>query len=138
MQESNLFCSSKALGTQCLHENTSVVFCFRSLRQSALMLKALLKLLQYVILQVNSGCQSLQLKYKLFLSPVGGAIGSCVKYTDKSNNLGVIQISPQAATDGSLSIIYLNGDICKDKKRYSTRIIFQCDQTMVIFCASCY
>ncbi|XP_065487218.1 cation-independent mannose-6-phosphate receptor [Caloenas nicobarica] len=60
----------------------------------------------------------------------GGAIGSCVKYTDESKNLGVIQINPQAATDGSLSIIYLNGDTCKDKQRYSTRIIFQCDQTM--------
>ncbi|XP_027766677.1 cation-independent mannose-6-phosphate receptor-like, partial [Empidonax traillii] len=60
----------------------------------------------------------------------GGAIGSCVKYADKSKNLGVIQITPQAATDGSLSIIYLNGDICKDKQHYSTRIIFQCDQTM--------
>uniref|UniRef100_A0A8B9CPG0 Insulin like growth factor 2 receptor n=1 Tax=Anser brachyrhynchus TaxID=132585 RepID=A0A8B9CPG0_9AVES len=60
----------------------------------------------------------------------GGAIGSCVKYADKSKNLGVIQINPQAATDGSLSIIYLNGDTCKDKQRYSTRIIFQCDQTM--------
>uniref|UniRef100_A0A8C3PZL1 Insulin like growth factor 2 receptor n=1 Tax=Chrysolophus pictus TaxID=9089 RepID=A0A8C3PZL1_CHRPC len=60
----------------------------------------------------------------------GGAIGSCVKYLDKSKNLGVIQINPQAATDGSLSITYLNGDTCKDKQRYSTRIIFQCDQTM--------
>ncbi|XP_074023125.1 cation-independent mannose-6-phosphate receptor [Numenius arquata] len=60
----------------------------------------------------------------------GGAIGSCVKYSDSSKNLGVIQINPQAATDGSLSIIYLNGDTCKDKQRYSTRIIFQCDQTM--------
>ncbi|XP_062345985.1 cation-independent mannose-6-phosphate receptor [Cinclus cinclus] len=59
----------------------------------------------------------------------GGAIGSCVKYTDKSKNLGVIQINPQAAIDGSLSIIYLNGDTCKDNQRYSTRIIFQCDQT---------
>nr|XP_027309114.2 LOW QUALITY PROTEIN: cation-independent mannose-6-phosphate receptor [Anas platyrhynchos] len=60
----------------------------------------------------------------------GGAIGSCVKYADTSKNLGVIQINPQAATDGSLSIIYLNGDTCRDKQRYSTRIIFQCDQTM--------
>ncbi|NWJ02858.1 MPRI protein, partial [Crypturellus undulatus] len=60
----------------------------------------------------------------------GGAIGSCVKYADTSKNLGVIQINPQAATDGSLSIIYLNGDMCKDNHRYSTRIIFQCDQTM--------
>ncbi|XP_051469304.1 cation-independent mannose-6-phosphate receptor isoform X1 [Apus apus] len=60
----------------------------------------------------------------------GGAIGSCMKYAHKSKNLGVIQINPQAATDGSLSIIYLNGDTCKDNQRYSTRIIFQCDQTM--------
>lgn len=84
-------------------------------------------------------CQSFELKHRLFFFfPVGGAIGSCVKYTDKSKNLGVIQINPQAATDGSLSIIYLNGDMCKDKQRYSTRIIFQCDQTMVIFSAHCY
>uniref|UniRef100_A0A8C5X5C4 Insulin like growth factor 2 receptor n=1 Tax=Malurus cyaneus samueli TaxID=2593467 RepID=A0A8C5X5C4_9PASS len=60
----------------------------------------------------------------------GGAVGSCVKYADTSKNLGVIQISPQAATDGSLSILYLNGDTCKDNQRYSTRIIFQCGQTM--------
>ncbi|CAM5101789.1 unnamed protein product [Eretmochelys imbricata] len=60
----------------------------------------------------------------------GGAIGSCVKSADKGQNLGVIQISPQAATDGSLSITYLNGDTCKDKQRYSTRILFECDQTL--------
>ncbi|XP_006264642.3 cation-independent mannose-6-phosphate receptor [Alligator mississippiensis] len=60
----------------------------------------------------------------------GGAVGSCVKYADRSQNLGIIQISPQVTTGGSLSIIYLNGDICKDKQRYSTRIIFQCDQTI--------
>lgn len=87
--------------------------------------------------KVNSSCQSFELKYRLFLLPVGGAIGSCVKYSDKSKSLGVIQINPQAATDGSLSIIYLNGDTCKDKQRYSTRIIFQCDQAMVTFCANC-
>ncbi|XP_013921730.1 PREDICTED: cation-independent mannose-6-phosphate receptor [Thamnophis sirtalis] len=59
-----------------------------------------------------------------------GILGACVKYADKSQNIGVIQISPQAATDGSLSILYLSGDICKDKQQYSTRIIFQCDQAM--------
>uniref|UniRef100_A0A8C5WXI9 Insulin like growth factor 2 receptor n=1 Tax=Laticauda laticaudata TaxID=8630 RepID=A0A8C5WXI9_LATLA len=59
-----------------------------------------------------------------------GVIGACVKYADKGQNLGVIQISPQAATDGSLSIVYLSGDKCKDKQQYSTRIIFQCDQAM--------
>lgn len=61
-----------------------------------------------------------------------------MKYADKSKNLGVIQINPQAATDGSLSIIYLNGDTCKDNQRYSTRIIFQCDQITVIFSSLCY
>lgn len=99
--------------------------------------KALLKL--PVILfynQFNSSCQSFELKPSSL--PVGGAIGSCVKYTDKSKNLGVIQINPQAATDGSLSITYLNGDSCKDNQRYSTRIIFQCDQTTVIFFSACY
>ncbi|XP_048449409.1 cation-independent mannose-6-phosphate receptor-like, partial [Rhincodon typus] len=57
----------------------------------------------------------------------GGAIGSCVKYADKSQNLGYIQMSPRAETDGSLSIVYLNGDKCDDNQKYSTRILFQCD-----------
>uniref|UniRef100_A0A8C5SQA2 Insulin like growth factor 2 receptor n=1 Tax=Laticauda laticaudata TaxID=8630 RepID=A0A8C5SQA2_LATLA len=61
---------------------------------------------------------------------IPGCPGACVKYADKGQNLGVIQISPQAATDGSLSIVYLSGDKCKDKQQYSTRIIFQCDQAM--------
>ncbi|XP_053150803.1 cation-independent mannose-6-phosphate receptor [Hemicordylus capensis] len=58
-----------------------------------------------------------------------GIIGSCMKRDGKGQNIGVIQTSPQAATDGSLSIVYLNGDKCKDKQ-YSTRIIFQCDQAL--------
>ncbi|XP_038659271.1 cation-independent mannose-6-phosphate receptor isoform X2 [Scyliorhinus canicula] len=58
----------------------------------------------------------------------GGTIGSCVKYADKSQNLGYIQMSPQAGTDGSLSIVYLNGDKCNDHQQYSTRILFQCDE----------
>ncbi|XP_067845330.1 cation-independent mannose-6-phosphate receptor [Heptranchias perlo] len=58
----------------------------------------------------------------------GGAIGSCVKYADKSQNLGYIRMSPQAGIDGSLSIVYLNGDKCKENQRYSTRILFQCDE----------
>ncbi|XP_060687644.1 cation-independent mannose-6-phosphate receptor isoform X3 [Hemiscyllium ocellatum] len=57
----------------------------------------------------------------------GGAIGSCVKYADKSQSLGYIQMSPRAETDGSLSIVYLNGDNCNDHQKYSTRILFQCD-----------
>uniref|UniRef100_A0A8C5Q086 Insulin like growth factor 2 receptor n=1 Tax=Leptobrachium leishanense TaxID=445787 RepID=A0A8C5Q086_9ANUR len=58
----------------------------------------------------------------------GGAIGSCMKTAEnKYLNLGYIQMSPQASIDGSLSIVYMNGDKCTDKLRYSTRIIFQCD-----------
>ncbi|XP_059504404.1 cation-independent mannose-6-phosphate receptor isoform X2 [Stegostoma tigrinum] len=57
----------------------------------------------------------------------GGAIGSCVKYADKSQNLGYIQMSPRAETDGTLSIVYLNGDKCDNNQKYSTRILFQCD-----------
>ncbi|KAH0622428.1 hypothetical protein JD844_024730, partial [Phrynosoma platyrhinos] len=59
----------------------------------------------------------------------GGIIGSCMKNGSKGQNLGMIQISPQAATDGSLSIVYLSGDKCKGNRQYSTRIIFQCDQS---------
>ncbi|XP_067900725.1 cation-independent mannose-6-phosphate receptor [Heterodontus francisci] len=58
----------------------------------------------------------------------GGAIGACVKYAANSQNLGYIQMGPQAGTDGSLSIVYLNGDKCKDHQQYSTRILFQCDE----------
>uniref|UniRef100_A0A8D0GH90 Insulin like growth factor 2 receptor n=1 Tax=Sphenodon punctatus TaxID=8508 RepID=A0A8D0GH90_SPHPU len=61
----------------------------------------------------------------------GGAIGSCVKNSNKSQNLGVIQMSPQATTDGSLSILYLNGETCKGNRHYSTRILFQCENCQV-------
>lgn len=72
------------------------------------------------------------------LLTTAGILGACVKYANKSQNLGVIQISPQAATDGSLTILYLSGDICKDKQQYSTRIIFQCDQAMVSSCVAVF
>ncbi|KAG7460969.1 hypothetical protein MATL_G00204630 [Megalops atlanticus] len=58
----------------------------------------------------------------------GGALGSCAKIGNKGVNLGYVQSSPQAAADGSISIVYLNGDKCGDG-RYSTRIIFQCDDS---------
>ncbi|XP_062912676.1 cation-independent mannose-6-phosphate receptor [Mobula hypostoma] len=58
----------------------------------------------------------------------GGAVGSCMKYADKGQNLGYIQMRPQAGTDGSLSIAYRNGDKCKGGLQYSTRILFQCDE----------
>jgi hypothetical protein len=49
---------------------------------------------------------------------------------DNSFNLGVVQISPQATGNGSLSILYVNGDRCGDQ-RFSTRIVFECAQTSV-------
>ncbi|XP_043858247.1 cation-independent mannose-6-phosphate receptor isoform X1 [Dromiciops gliroides] len=57
----------------------------------------------------------------------GSALGSCVKSGDTGTNLGVVQISPQTAANGSLSIVYVNGDKCENQ-RFSTRIIFECDQ----------
>ncbi|XP_018421109.1 PREDICTED: cation-independent mannose-6-phosphate receptor [Nanorana parkeri] len=61
----------------------------------------------------------------------GGVVGSCMKTTDnKSFNLGFIQMSPQVSADGTLTIVYMSGDKCRDNKHYSTRIIFQCDHNM--------
>uniref|UniRef100_A0A250YMQ6 Cation-independent mannose-6-phosphate receptor n=1 Tax=Castor canadensis TaxID=51338 RepID=A0A250YMQ6_CASCN len=59
---------------------------------------------------------------------LGSAVGSCLVSEDNSWNLGVVQISPQAAANGSLSILYVNGDKCGNQ-RYSTRITFECAQT---------
>ncbi|XP_045356158.1 cation-independent mannose-6-phosphate receptor [Leopardus geoffroyi] len=58
----------------------------------------------------------------------GSAVGSCLVSEDNSQNLGVVQISPQAAANGSLSIVYVNGDRCGNQ-RFSTRIMFECAQT---------
>uniref|UniRef100_A0AAZ3P560 Insulin-like growth factor 2 receptor n=1 Tax=Oncorhynchus tshawytscha TaxID=74940 RepID=A0AAZ3P560_ONCTS len=64
------------------------------------------------------------------LPPVQGCpdvlLGACGTLEGKGVNLGYIQSSPQVASDGSISIVYLNGDRC-DKGHHSTRIIFQCD-----------
>ncbi|XP_056125524.1 cation-independent mannose-6-phosphate receptor [Rhinichthys klamathensis goyatoka] len=57
-----------------------------------------------------------------------GAIGACGQINGRSVNLGYVQSSLQAAPDGSISIVYLNGDKCS-LGRYSTRIIFQCDDS---------
>ncbi|KAI3364465.1 hypothetical protein L3Q82_011257, partial [Scortum barcoo] len=56
-----------------------------------------------------------------------GPLGACGMIDGKSYNLGYVQSSPQAAEDGSISIVYQNGDQCGLTSRYSTRIIFQCD-----------
>lgn len=57
-------------------------------------------------------------------------LGACGTLEGKGVNLGYIQSSPQVASDGSISIVYLNGDRC-DKGHHSTRIIFQCDDNPV-------
>uniref|UniRef100_A0A5F9C0Z7 Cation-independent mannose-6-phosphate receptor n=1 Tax=Oryctolagus cuniculus TaxID=9986 RepID=A0A5F9C0Z7_RABIT len=57
----------------------------------------------------------------------GSAVGSCLVSEDNSWNLGVVQISPQAAANGSLTIVYVNGDKCGNQ-RFSTRIMFECAQ----------
>ncbi|XP_060907562.1 cation-independent mannose-6-phosphate receptor [Labrus mixtus] len=56
-----------------------------------------------------------------------GPLGACAVIDGKSLNLGYVQSSPQAAEDGSISIVYQNGDQCGPTSHYSTRIIFQCD-----------
>uniref|UniRef100_A0A8C2ZDD4 Insulin-like growth factor 2 receptor n=1 Tax=Cyclopterus lumpus TaxID=8103 RepID=A0A8C2ZDD4_CYCLU len=56
-----------------------------------------------------------------------GPLGACGMIDGKTYNLGYVQSSPQAAEDGSISIVYQNGDLCGSASRYSTRIIFQCD-----------
>lgn len=63
----------------------------------------------------------------------GSMVGSCLVSEDKSLNLGVVQVSPQVAANGSLSVVYVNGDTCKDQ-RYSTRVILECAHTAVRVC----
>ncbi|XP_012590642.1 PREDICTED: cation-independent mannose-6-phosphate receptor [Condylura cristata] len=58
----------------------------------------------------------------------GSAVGSCLVTEEKSWSLGVVQISPQMAANGSLSLVYVNGDKCGDQ-RFSTRISLECAQT---------
>ncbi|XP_067097484.1 cation-independent mannose-6-phosphate receptor [Osmerus mordax] len=56
-----------------------------------------------------------------------GPLGACGTIGGVGVNLGYIQSSPQVASDGSVSIVYLNGDRCGEQGHYSTRILFQCD-----------
>lgn len=66
----------------------------------------------------------------LFVSPVG-PLGACGVVDGKGYNLGYVQSRPHAAEDGSISIVYQNGDRCGSTSRYSTRIILQCDENPV-------
>ncbi|KAM9840298.1 cation-independent mannose-6-phosphate receptor [Aulostomus maculatus] len=56
-----------------------------------------------------------------------GPLGACGIIGGISHNLGFVQSSPQVAEDGTISIVYQNGDPCGSSSRYSSRIIFQCD-----------
>lgn len=60
-----------------------------------------------------------------------GPLGACGMINGKSYNLGYVQSSPQAAEDGSISILYQSGDRCGPTSHYSTRIILQCDDNPV-------
>uniref|UniRef100_A0A3Q2EC35 Insulin-like growth factor 2 receptor n=1 Tax=Cyprinodon variegatus TaxID=28743 RepID=A0A3Q2EC35_CYPVA len=55
-----------------------------------------------------------------------GPLGACGVINGKSFNLGYIQSSPQVADEGSITIMYQNGDKCGDSSTYSTRILLQC------------
>lgn len=60
-----------------------------------------------------------------------GVIGACGQLNGRAVNLGYVQSSLQAGSDGSISIVYQNGDKCGSGGRYSTRVIFQCDDSPV-------
>uniref|UniRef100_A0A8C4YYE4 Insulin-like growth factor 2 receptor n=1 Tax=Gadus morhua TaxID=8049 RepID=A0A8C4YYE4_GADMO len=64
------------------------------------------------------------------LPPVDGCLGplgACARLNGLMVNLGYVQSSPRLAEDGSVTIVYHNGDPCGERGRYSTRLIFQCD-----------
>ncbi|XP_077408147.1 cation-independent mannose-6-phosphate receptor [Vanacampus margaritifer] len=58
-----------------------------------------------------------------------GPLGACAVIGGTSYSLGLVQASPQVAEDGSISILYHNGDKCDVASRYSTRIILLCDDS---------
>lgn len=57
-------------------------------------------------------------------------MGSCLVTEENSWNLGSVQISPQVGANGSLTLVYVNGDKCKNQ-RFSTRINLECAHTTV-------
>ncbi|XP_037100637.1 cation-independent mannose-6-phosphate receptor [Syngnathus acus] len=58
-----------------------------------------------------------------------GPLGACAVIDGAGYSLGLVQASPQVADDGSISILYHNGDLCGATSRYSTRIILLCDDS---------
>lgn len=62
-----------------------------------------------------------------------GPLGACMVISGKGYNLGFVQSSPQLVEDGSISIVYQNGDVCHASAHYSTRIILECDDNPVSF-----
>uniref|UniRef100_A0A6Q2XKG2 Insulin-like growth factor 2 receptor n=1 Tax=Esox lucius TaxID=8010 RepID=A0A6Q2XKG2_ESOLU len=62
----------------------------------------------------------------------GGLLGACGIIDGKGVNLGYVQSSPQVASNGSISIVYINGDKGLNcDNGHSTRILFQCDDHSV-------
>ncbi|KAM4713477.1 cation-independent mannose-6-phosphate receptor [Anableps anableps] len=70
-------------------------------------------------------CKPLPIRDKC---PVG-PLGACAVISGRGFNLGYMQSSPQVAEDGSISIVYQNGDRCGNSSTYSTRIVLQCDDS---------
>lgn len=70
-------------------------------------------------------------EFNLVLFSIVGLLGACSVLDGKGFNLGYIQSRPQAAEDGTISVVYQNGDRCGNTGRYSTRIILQCDHNPV-------
>ncbi|XP_061560975.1 cation-independent mannose-6-phosphate receptor isoform X1 [Phycodurus eques] len=63
-----------------------------------------------------------------------GPLGACGVIGGVGYSLGLVQASPQVAEDGSISVLYHNGDKCGATSRgatsrYSTRIILLCDDS---------
>ncbi|XP_062406227.1 cation-independent mannose-6-phosphate receptor [Sardina pilchardus] len=60
----------------------------------------------------------------------GGVLGACAIVDGRGLNLGYVQSSPEPASDGTVSIVYRGGDPCGNEGRFSTRIIFICDDSL--------
>lgn len=78
-------------------------------------------------------CENVCVVLKAALLSAVGPLGACGLIHGRSVNLGYVQSMPQMAEDGAISIVYQNGEQCGAASRYSTRIIFQCDNSPVSF-----
>ncbi|XP_070567815.1 cation-independent mannose-6-phosphate receptor-like [Ptychodera flava] len=77
-------------------------------------------------------CRPLNIPANGEYSCPGGPIGGCQTSSSDPKldfNLGYVQSMPEAGIDGSVSIRYMNGDLCHGKFHRSTRINFECSET---------